>query len=231
MIGIILTGITKGLGKAFFDELIKKDLYLFCISRRFLSYQEELEKKKKLIKLILCDLSKPEDLTNTLEFFGSIPFNEIEELFFINNAGIILPIEKIGKMDNKLIYDSILVNLFAPILFTNKILQYKDLKITIINITSGAANNPYEGWAMYCSTKAAFKMFSEVLSAENKNNKKIVLHNVDPGVIDTEMQRQIRNSTPDKFPLHELFVKFKNDGKLAPAEKVAKKIIIEYINI
>ncbi len=231
MIGIILTGSSRGLGKAFFDELYNKNICLFCISRRFLSYQKDLEQKNNKIKLIKCDLSKVEDLSSTLKFFGSISLKNINELFFINNAGLVDPIDKIGSLDEEMIYNSIYVNFLAPVLFTNKIIEYKNVKITILNISSGAANKPFEGWAMYCSTKGAYKMFSEVLLAENQKNNQINLYNIDPGLIDTDMQRKIRKSSSDQFPLHEDFVKFKTEGKLAPAKKIAKEIIIKYINI
>jgi len=231
MIGIILTGSSRGLGKAFFDELNNKDLYLYCISRRFLSYQKDLEKKNNKIKLIKCDLSKVEDLDNTIKIFESISLENINELFFINNAGIVEPIDKVGKLDDEMIYRSIYVNFLAPVLFTNKIMKFNDLKITILNISSGAANKPFEGWAMYCSTKAGYKMFSEVLLAENLKNNQINIHNIDPGVMDTDMQCKIRESNSEKFPLHDVFVKFKTEDKLVPAKKVAKEIIREYINI
>ena len=160
-----------------------------------------------------------------------MPFEYISEIIFINNAGIVEPIDKIGKLDEGMIYNSIYVNFLAPALFTNKIIARKDLKITILNISSGAANKPFEGWAMYCSTKAGFKMFTEVLLAENQKNDQINVFNIDPGVMDTDMQRKIRDSNFEKFPLHNDFVKFKTDGRLAPAEKVAREIVIKYINI
>ncbi len=234
MKGILITGTTRGLGKAFFDVLRKYNVFLFCISRKILPYQKDLMNNNKNIHFSIYDLNQINLIINNDEIFKNFPFNDIKELFFINNAGVIDPINKIGDLREESILSSLNVNTIAPILLINKILKIcsdLDIDFKLLNISTGAANKPYEGWAMYCSTKSAFKMFVDVLSAENKDNPKILAYNIDPGVLDTDMQQKVRTSDPENFPLHNYFVNLKLNGELAEPESAAKKIIKDFINL
>jgi benzil reductase ((S)-benzoin forming) len=49
--------------------------------------------------------------------------------------------------------------------------------------------------------------------------------NIYPGVVDTEMQALIRETSPADFPDVELFIQRKNQGLLIPPEKVAAAIV------
>ncbi|GAH67347.1 unnamed protein product, partial [marine sediment metagenome] len=140
LMGIILTGTSRGLGKALFDLLKNKNIYLLSISRRFLPYQEDISKRNQNIKLLKCDLSKIKDLAKNEEILKYIPINKIGELVFINNAGVVEPIDKVGKLEDNLIYNSMFVNLIAPIIFINKFMRINleyNIKIKILNITTG----------------------------------------------------------------------------------------------
>ncbi len=233
MRGIILTGISKGLGKAFFDYLITTDSFLLCISRRFLEYQIEIAQKNSNVNLLKIDLSSSNVIDINKELFEVIPLNRIAEIIFINNAGIIDPIDKVGNLNNQIIYNSMSINFFAPILLINlfiKICTENNIHLKILNISTGAATKPYCGWSMYCSTKGGFKFFLDVLKMENEGNDGIQVFNIDPGVMDTDMQKSIRDSNPEKFPLHSIFVDLKRDGRLAIPETVAKEIIENYLD-
>ena len=57
----------------------------------------------------------------------------------------------------------------------------------ILNVTSDAATEPYEGWGGYGSSKAALEQLSNVLAAEQPGLR---VYWVDPGDMDTQMQRE-----------------------------------------
>lgn len=50
-----------------------------------------------------------------------------------------------------------------------------------------------------------------------------------PGVVDTDMQARIRESSPDVFPGVDRFKKLKSEGGLVSAEETARKLL-EYLN-
>lgn len=230
---VIITGISSGLGKAFFDLLTTKNSYtIICFSRRFLTYQLEIANFNGNVHLFEMDLN---DIAANLEIVEkrlvlSSLLSVTGHVIFINNASTIEPIDKIGRLDVKAVSRSINVNFLAPILLTNLLTAQHELlkyKLTILNISSGAASRPIDGWSMYCSTKAATKMFFEVLNKQYIDNSDISIKSIDPGVLDTPMQETIRSSVCQQFLLRDYFTKLKETGELRNPEQVAADVLID----
>lgn len=98
-----------------------------------------------------------------------------------------------------------------------------------MNIGSGAAYNEYDGWSMYCSTKAGLSMFSRTVHLESKMGKancKIV--DLSPGIIDTGMQDEIRSRKASDFSQLERFVEYKQNGDLQSADYTSELIISNF---
>ena len=66
-------------------------------------------------------------------------------------------------------------------------------KGTVINISSGAAHSPLEGWSAYCSAKAGLAMLTNTIALECADAG-VRVFGLAPGVIDTDMQASIRAS-------------------------------------
>ena len=210
---IILTGISKGIGKAIFSNL-SNQFEVIGISRNL----SENKKSKRKLK-IECDLSKLLDVEQ-LDLSFIEPNNQI---IFINNAAIIEPIAINGTIKRESIEKIYNTNVIAPIILIQKILNLSNPeRIKIINITSGAAKKPLPGWSLYSSSKAAVEIYLEALLLEYPNIKII---NYDPGVVDTNMQMNIRSKKVYEFPLVERFKEFKYENYLRDTEVVAKEII------
>ena len=64
---------------------------------------------------------------------------------------------------------------------------------TIIDVSSGAAHRPMEGWAAYCSAKAGLAMLSQAIALESGTSA-VRVFGLSPGVIDTDMQVTVRAS-------------------------------------
>jgi 3-oxoacyl-[acyl-carrier protein] reductase len=64
---------------------------------------------------------------------------------------------------------------------------------TVINLSSGAAHRPAEGWSAYCSAKAGLAMLTNVIMLETAGLG-IRVFGLPPGVIDTDLVGQIRAS-------------------------------------
>lgn len=168
------------------------------------------------------------DLTD-LDHYASIGFEGIsdktEEVILINNAGTIAPVKPVGSMDPIQIARAYRLNVTAPSilcqLFLENLRDYHGRK-TIINISSGAASYPIKSWSVYCASKAALSMFSQVLSLDHPELR---CYAISPGVVDTEMQGEIRASSQRDFPDLQRFMDYKEKGELASATDVATKII------
>ena len=94
-------------------------------------------------------------------------------------------------------------------------------KLNIVNISSGATRSAYEGWGEYCSTKAALKMASQIFGLEEKDDANKTMLLLEPGVINTPMQNQVRQSDKSEFPMLDKFINLHKDGNLVEAEDVS----------
>lgn len=216
---IILTGHSKGLGRAILDVYLKKEEFeIIAISRTILGLDNP-----NLTELSI-DFGDLDVLENELsELF---PVGDYKEVILINNAGWIGEIKPVGSLEVKNMRTQINVNLLAPMCLTNAfVAAYKDstARKIICNISSGAASKPMEGWGEYCSTKAAIAMFTKVAAKENADSQ-FRFFSLAPGIIDTQMQDEIRQADGVDFPQIERFKSYKENGDLISPASVAAKI-------
>ena len=120
-----------------------------------------------------------------------------------------------------------ITNILAPMLLTNKLVslsRQRGMPLRIVNITSGAANDPLAGWSVYSTGKFAAKFFFQCLALEWPE---VAIANIDPGVLNTDMQRRIRLSSDADFPDRPRFVQFHADNKLRDPSEAAEKILYQ----
>ena len=111
----------------------------------------------------------------------------------INNAGMIDPIARMEAADAADWAHIFNINLVSPVVLTRMALPHlRASKGALVNISSGAAHRPLEGWSAYCATKAALWMATQALHLEE--GEVIDAYAASPGTVDTEMQVQIRAS-------------------------------------
>lgn len=213
----IITGTSRGLGKALAISLLNDGYKVWGLSRSSTIIHKDYEHIKM-------------DLSN-ITAISKIALPKIPspgKIILINNAGSLGLVKYIGMNDDEILANTIDVNLTAPILLTNKFLKtYSDLKAEkiIINISSGAANNPVDGWGAYCSTKAGLDMFSKVTQLEQEIlNSGVRIFSIAPGIIDTAMQEQIRKTDEANFIRRKTFIGYYENKELKPPGEIAKKI-------
>jgi benzil reductase ((S)-benzoin forming) len=166
------------------------------------------------------------------DVFQKINTGQAEEIHLINNAGILDPIKPVERSSAREIKLNINVNLIAPMVMVSEFMKHAaDLPTEkrIINISSGAGRHPVYGWGCYGSSKAGLDLFSQTVSAEQRG-KKFPVKSVSfaPGIIDTDMQKQIRATDKEDFADVERFKEYKEEEQLLPPEKVAG-ILVELI--
>lgn len=224
MVKIFITGSSRGIGEAIVMELLKdSNNSVSGISRSNFIEHENFE----FIKLDLSDL-------NLLYNFNFKKDGQFEKYILINNAGMVEPVGRVGKLNPELITKAFNLNLIAPSILSNKFIEsFDDSKsvLHIINVSSGAGKHPIDGWAVYNSTKAGIDMFSKVIAEEINidGRKNIYIHSIAPGIVDTQMQEVIRSKNEDAFSSIEKFKDYHQNGDLNSPENVAKKYM-EVIN-
>ncbi|QHQ35985.1 SDR family oxidoreductase [Algicella marina] len=112
----------------------------------------------------------------------------------VNNAGVIDPIGPLAKSDPEAWAAAADVNYkgtFYGIRAAMPLMERQG-KGVIVNISSGAATSPLEGWSQYCSAKAAAAMLTRCADREAKGDVRVV--GLSPGTVATDMQVKIRAS-------------------------------------
>jgi NAD(P)-dependent dehydrogenase (short-subunit alcohol dehydrogenase family) len=113
----------------------------------------------------------------------------------VNNAGVIEPIGMVGAADPALWARSIEINLVGAYYAIRAVLpgMLERGRGRIINVSSGAALRPQEGWSGYCAGKAGVAMLTRSIDLEHRGGG-IRVFGFQPGTTDTDMQVLIRAS-------------------------------------
>lgn len=212
-----ITGTSSGIGKAMAELLLKSEQnVVFGISRRQTIRHNQYH-------------HFPVDLNEHLAHFQFPVHADAELIVLINNAGMLGPVKPAGSIDHQELKRVIRINYTAPMILIDKFIKtYQDqsCRKIIINVSSGAGRHPFPSWSVYCSSKAALDMATRVIAEEQKNRQHPVhAFAVAPGIVDTAMQDEIRTASPDDFPLHKLFVDYKEKNQLWPPSRSAEAIL------
>jgi benzil reductase ((S)-benzoin forming) len=219
---VIITGGSKGIGLGLAKEYHKNGYRVISIARSKIEKFYGVEQYQ-------CDLSKPETIECVCkEIFKHLDKESTNNLTLINNAGVLGTINTLENLEPLDISHTLQVNLIAPSILTSQFIKLSkdwNCKKTVINISSGAAVNPYESWSMYCASKSGIDMMTKVISKEQKDLKNgISIVSIYPGVVDTAMQLEIRNTPKENFKSAQRFIDFHEKGELFTPKQVAEKI-------
>ena len=211
----IITGVSKGLGKAIALQLLENGERVIGIGRKN-------DIQNLAFSFIQCDLSEQKQIEKIqFEMFN-------EPVTLINNAGMIGQIKRLSDQRELDTAEVLQLNVVAPMELSHKVYlkMYSPDEFTLVNISSGAANRSIPSWASYCASKAALNMLSETFLLEEKEkgvNCKV--YSVSPGVIDTDMQKQIRSASINDFSSVENFIGMKENNDLFSPEEAASKLL------
>jgi 3-oxoacyl-[acyl-carrier protein] reductase len=192
---VIVTGAGRGIGAAAAEALARAGASLVLTARtasQTESVAQSITRAGGSAMSIPCDVSSwsaVQQLTEaTLQRFGKIDA-------LINNAGVIEPIARIAESDPAAWARSIEINLIGAYHAVRAVLPPMIAAGggSIVNVSSGAAHNPLEGWTGYCSGKAGLAMLTRGIAQEHAAQG-IRVFGFQPGTTDTDMQVVIRAS-------------------------------------
>ena len=112
----------------------------------------------------------------------------------VNNAAVIEPIAPLAKSAPAAWTDAIAINVngvYYGLRAALPVMQAQGAGV-VINISSGAATSPLEGWSAYCASKAAVLMLTRCADREAQGDVRVV--GLSPGTVATRMQEVIRDS-------------------------------------
>ncbi|HVJ44425.1 MAG TPA: SDR family oxidoreductase [Dongiaceae bacterium] len=228
----ILTGHSRGLGAAIAAELLGRGIPTLGLARR--AHAALGRAHGSLLTQVEIDLADDAALADWLGGGALRHFlDSTATILLINNAGTVQPVGPTDTQAPSAIAQAVSLNVAAPLMLAGAAAALHGAtlhhagagtsELRILHISSGAARNAYAGWAIYCATKAALDHHARAVALDNSAGVKIC--SLAPGIIDTDMQAEIRASTPEQFPDHDRFVALKRDGNLAKPEDAAHKLV------
>jgi NAD(P)-dependent dehydrogenase (short-subunit alcohol dehydrogenase family) len=183
----IITGASRGLGLALATELADRGWALVIDARGSdaLAAAEAGLASRTTVRSIPGDVTDPAHrraLVDAASELGGIDA-------VVNNASYLGPSPQPELADYPLdvvrqVYE---VNVFAPLALVQAALPALHPGARIVNITSDAAVEAYEGWGGYGSSKAALEQLTAVLGAEHPHLR---VYRVDPGDLRTQMHQE-----------------------------------------
>jgi NAD(P)-dependent dehydrogenase (short-subunit alcohol dehydrogenase family) len=220
----IVTGHSRGLGEAIATHLLTRGVRVLGVSRR---RNEDLVRQfGALLREVTLDLSDDAALTRWLESAALEAFaGELEMALLVNNAGVLEPMGAPQLQDVTLVPRAVAVNVGAVLMLTAAFARVTSTAAErrVLQVSSGAGRNARAGWSVYCSTKAAVDHHARCVALDAPPRFRI--SSVAPGVIDTEMQAEIRATTDERFPNRPRFVKLHRDKELPSPAKVGGRLV------
>lgn len=221
---LIITGGNKGIGSGIVLEYKQNGYTIISIARS--RNESSLYNDVVQVQLNLSETNAIENVFS--EILRSIDSSNLETIVLINNAGTLGLINRLERIEAPLIELAIQLNIVAPFILNSIFLrETKNWNCTkkIVNISSGAAIKPYYGWSVYCATKAAIDMMTKAIAIEQDTIEKgVKVIAIYPGVVDTAMQEQIRNSDSQKFIDVQRFIDYKESGSLVSTATIGIEI-------
>ena len=227
----IITGASRGMGLAIAQQLCQKNNVIIGLSR---NVSQELAQTARTQGTNLEQW--PVDLSNAMPVAQQLhrwlnQFNPstVEQVVLINNAGVIGHMGPLTMEYAEQTEQTMRINLDAPMHLTAAFLTATrawTIPKKIINVSSGLARRAMAGSAMYCASKAGLDHYSRCVALDEAlqtDGAKIV--SLAPGVIDTDMQRALRQGDPSGFPDRQNFIQLKETGNLPSPEQAAQKIL------
>jgi NAD(P)-dependent dehydrogenase (short-subunit alcohol dehydrogenase family) len=228
----ILTGASRGMGLAMAEQLLAADTLLLCISRHandalaqaatacgaeLLQWQADLGDAAAVAQRLLQWLQSQDAAT-------------LASATLINNAGVISALTPLRDADANDVARALRVGLEAPMLlsaaFIGSTQAWKRVPRKVLNISSGLGRRAMASSSAYCAAKAGMDHFTRCLALEEA----LLPHgarvcSLAPGVIDTDMQVQLRSADARQFPDQGSFAALKEKGQLTSPADAAERLL------
>jgi benzil reductase ((S)-benzoin forming) len=225
----IITGASRGMGLAIAQQLLIEGHELLCISRQL---NEELASSAARGSVPLTqwqgDLVDAAVIATRLRGWLQAR-HTADSATLINNAGVIPAIAPLSQVSAGGITRALRVGVEAPMLLAGAFLQETALwrvPKKVLNISSGLGRRAMASQAAYCAAKAAMDHFTRCLALEEAHKAHgAKVCSLAPGVIDTDMQVQLRSADQAQFPDKAAFTDMKDKGVLISPQEAADRVV------
>jgi short-subunit dehydrogenase len=189
---ILITGASRGIGRAIAEKLAADDVRLLLHGRDTVALAETraaVERKCGKVVLLIHDLAIPGGVSKLISQVGDCRLDAL-----INNAGIavVKPFREITLTEWE---QTVGVNVTAPFLLMQHFAGQMPPGSSIVNVLSVAAKTGFPNWSAYCMSKFALEGFSQSVREELRDHKIRVI-NIYPAATATEIWDQVAGDWP-----------------------------------
>lgn len=224
MTAALVSGHSRGLGAALAAELLHRGVAVLGLARTGnAALAAQFPARFAEVGLDLAD-------SEALARWLSAPVLERflaghARVLLANVAGSLQPVGRADQLDARRIAAAVALNVGAPLMLTSAVLAASPAAAEhrVLHVSSGAARKPYVGWSVYCATKAALDHHARAVALEGRAGLRVC--SMAPGVLDTQMQAEVRASTLEQFPLRERFAELHRSGGLTDPAQAAKRLV------
>lgn len=224
----ILTGASRGLGLGVAQVLLAKGHRLLTLQRK--PNPSLVGTDASQLVQWSVDLTDPVPVAARLQaWLAACSPGSFSALHLIHNAALLVEPGPLSDAAPAAISAATRASLEAPLVLTAAFLKASegfDGPRKVLSISSGLGRNAMAGSVVYCAVKAGMDHYSRALAleeAQKPRGAKIV--SLAPGIIDTDMQVQLRGADRGKFPEGARFASFKSEGRLDSPQVAGAKIV------
>jgi short-subunit dehydrogenase len=188
----LITGASRGIGRAIAEKLAAKDVELLLHGRDTVALAQTrkvLESHCAKVILLVHDLARISGVADLIAEVGKEPID-----LLVNNAGVAV-VKPFGEITPIEWEQTVGVNITAPFLLTQRFASRMAPGSSVVNILSVAAQTGFPNWSAYCMSKFALEGFSRCVREELRD-RKIRVINVYPAATDTDIWSQLEGQWP-----------------------------------
>jgi short-subunit dehydrogenase len=188
----LITGASRGIGRAIAEKLAAEDVELLLHGRDTVALaqtRKAVEPRCAKVALLIHDLAIAGSVSDLIAEVGSGPID-----LLVNNAGVafVKPFTEITSIDWE---QTVAVNVTAPFMLMQHFALRMPAGSSIVNVLSVAAKTVFPNWSAYCMSKFALEGFSRCVREELRD-RKIRVINLYPAATDTEVWDRIEGQWP-----------------------------------
>ena len=227
----LITGSSRGLGAALVAQRLLPGHAVLGLSRQQnAALQAQADAAGLALTQWPVDLGDAAPVAlNLAQWLARLDASALVSVSLINNAGVVGTLAPLDRVPLADIVQGLRVGLEAAMLLTAAFLdatRHWSAQRRVMNISSGLGRTAMAGSAVYCAAKAGLDHFSRAVALEQAsqaNPARVV--SMAPGVIDTDMQAELRGSDAALFPERARFVKLQADGGLSSPGDCARRLL------
>ena len=223
----IITGASRGLGRAVTVQLLARGHQVLALSRQAADLAVPAGAALTPWAVDLADAAPA--AARLASWLSDLDASRVQSATLINNAGVVSQPAPLSEVTAADLTQALRVGLEAPMLLTAAFLKatgHWTAPRKVLLVSSGLGRRGMAGSASYCAAKAGMDNLARAVALEEAGKSHgAAIVSLAPGIIDTDMQLQLRTADRRLFPEGARFADFKNGGQLDSPDTAATKLM------